>query len=172
MLLRARGVLAAATLVSLFALGGCETPAPYAPLAGHSTGYTDERLGANRWRVTFIGNAVTKRRTVEDYLLLRSAQVTQQSGYRWFVFDTRDTEAHTAYHTQFEGFPGFYRPFGWYWHDWDYADTYSITRYEAYAEIVLLTPEQARNEARAVDANDIIAHLTPPRRRPHPHTEA
>lgn len=168
MRLRARGVFAAATFVSLFALGGCETPAPYAPLAGHSTGYTDERLGANRWRVTFIGNAVTKRRTVENYLLLRAAQVTQQSGYRWFVFDTRDTEAHTAYHTEFEGYPGFYRPFGWYWHDWDYADAYSITRYEAYAEIVLLTPDQARNEARAVDANDIIAHLTPPPPPPPP----
>src|SRR5579864_9346287 len=113
MQLRMRGALAAASFLSLFALAGCEHPAPFAPLAGHSTGYTDERLGANRWRVTFIGNAVTNRRTVEDYLLLRAAQVTQQSGYRWFVFDSRDTQAHTAYHTEFEGFPGFYRPFGW-----------------------------------------------------------
>jgi hypothetical protein len=160
---RVRGALATASLVSFFTLTGCEHPASFAPLEGHSTGYTDERLGATRWRVTFIGNSVTNRRTVEDYLLLRAAQVTQQSGYRWFVFDTRDTQAHTAYHTDFEGWPGgFYRPFGWYWHDWDYADTYSTTRYEAYAEIVLLTPLQARNEPRAVDANDIIAHLMPP----------
>src|SRR5215472_15426634 len=73
MQIRVRGALAAASLVSLFALAGCESPAPYAPLAGHATGYTDERLGANRWRVTFIGNSVTSRRTVEDYLLLRAA---------------------------------------------------------------------------------------------------
>ena len=165
---RTRGALAVVSFVSLFVLGGCETPAPYAPLAGHSTGYTDERLGANRWRVTFIGNAVTNRRTVENYLLLRAAEVTQQSGYSWFVFDERDTQAHTAYHTTFEGWPGFHRPFGWYyWSDWDYADTYATTRYEAYAEIVLLSPEQARSEPRAVDANDIIAHLTPPPPPPH-----
>ena len=164
---RARGALAAASLISVFTLTGCESPAPFAPLAGHTTGYTDERLSANRWRVTFVGNAVTSRRTVENYLLLRAAQVTQESGYRWFVFDTRDTQAHTAYYTAFQGWPGYHRRFGWYWQNWDYGDTYAVTRYEAYAEIVLLTPVQTRNEPRAVDAEDIIAHLTPPAPPPH-----
>ena len=56
-----------------------------------------------------------------------------------------------------------FRPrFGWYWHNWDYdADTYPTTRYEAYAEIVMLTPEQAKSEPRAVDAQDIVSHLGP-----------
>lgn len=165
----ARGTLLAATLFALSTLAACETPAPYAPRQGNSTGYSDERLAANRWRVTFSGNAVTKRETVENYLLLRAAQVTQQSGFRWFVFDTRDTQAHTAYHTEFDEWPGFHRHFGWYWHDWDYdADTYATTHYEAYAEIVLLSPEQARSEPRAVDANDVIARLfvPPPTRAP------
>jgi len=154
-------------LAALLALSGCETPAPFQPRdEHHSTGYTDQRLAPNRYRVTFVGNAATPRETVENYLLLRSAQVTLQSGYRYFVFDTRDTQAQTYYHTYYQGFGGFGgfrgRRFGWYWNDWDYADSYPTTRYDAYAEIVMLTPDQVKSEPRALDANDIAAHLTPP----------
>ena len=35
------------------------------------------------------------------------------------------------------------------------------TRYDAYAEIVLLKPGQEANEPRAVDAHEIISHLSP-----------
>jgi len=149
-------------LAALLALTGCETQEPFQPREGHSSGYTDQRLGSNRYRVTYTGNAATSRETIENFLLLRAAQVTLQSSYRWFVFDTRDTQAKTSYHTDFVGWPGFHDRFGWYWHDWDYADSYPSTRYDAYAEIVMLTPEQAHGEARALDANDIVARLTPP----------
>ena len=44
--------------------------------AGQPTGYTDRQLSDNRWRVTFTGNSVTPRETVEDDLLLRAAEVT------------------------------------------------------------------------------------------------
>jgi len=165
---KARTGAAIAVLAGFVALAGCETPAPFQPREGHSSGYTDERLGPNRYRVTFLGNAVTSRETVENFLLLRAAQVTLQSGYRWFVFDARDTEPKTSYHTDFVDWPGwgpgfgFHHRFGGYWHDWDYADSYPSTRYNAYAEIVMLSPEQARNEPRALDANDVTARLTPP----------
>ena len=35
------------------------------------------------------------------------------------------------------------------------------TNYEAYAEIVLLTPEQAAHEPRAINAADVISHIGP-----------
>src|SRR5689334_12354315 len=77
-------------LTALLGLSACETPAPFQPRdEHHSTGYTDLRLGPNRYRVTYVGNASTPRETVENYLLLRAAQVTLQSGYKFFVFDTR-----------------------------------------------------------------------------------
>ena len=42
-------------------------------------------------------------------------------------------------------------------------DSYPVTRYQAYAEIVILTDDQASHEPRAVDAKAVIAHLaTPP----------
>jgi hypothetical protein len=155
----------AAGLLAALAVAGCEQPAAFVPRDGNSTGYTDARLGANRYRVTFTGNAATSRETVENYLMLRAAQVTLQAGYKWFVFDTRDTRAKTSYHTEFDGppwGPGFHHRFGWYGWGPDYVDSYPTTDYEAYAEIVLLTPEQAKNEPRAIDANDVVAHLTPP----------
>jgi hypothetical protein len=147
-------------------LAACQTPAVYQPKVGSSTGYTDQQLSQNRFRVTFTGNSATSRETVENYLLLRAAQVTLQAGYTWFVFDTRDTEAKTAYHTDYFGDPfgpHFGPRFGWYWHDWDYdqADTTPVTHYDAYAEIVTLTPEQAKAEPRALNANDVVAHVGP-----------
>jgi hypothetical protein len=158
----------AAVLALVAVLAGCATPAPYAPRGvGQQTGYTDRQLSSNRWRITFTGNSVTSREQVEDYLLLRAAEVTLASGYRHFLFDNRDTRADT----RITAFPD-YQPFwgyGWGFHPaWGYdpfgppVDIMTTTRYEAYAEIVTLSDDQAAHEARAVDAGAVVQHLTPP----------
>jgi hypothetical protein len=151
--------------LGILMLAACAAPTPYAPQQpGGYTGYTDQRLDHNRYRITFTGNSVTRRETVEDYLLLRSAEVTLQSGFRYFVFDTRDTEAKTTYQSDFVGWPG-WRGRGWYRHSWafgppyDAVDSYPITRYQAYAEIVMLTPDQAKDETRALDAREVVDHI-------------
>lgn len=157
-------------------LAGCQAPATYQPRTANSaTGYTDEQLAQNRWRVTFTGNSSTRRETVENYLLLRAAEVTLKSGYRWFLFDTRDTEAQTTYQSDFAGWPG-WRGHGWYWHSWPggwgagggMETSRPITSYEAYAEIVLLSDEQARREARAIHADEVLDHIGPMARSPEP----
>ena len=160
----ARTAVAFALLVSL---GGCASqPAPYAPKTGDaSTGYTDTQLTADRYRVTFTGNSSTDRQRVEDYLLMRSAQVTLNAGRNWFMFDTRTTEAKTTYMSTFSGWREA-RGHGLYWHSWTWAPPYDavsrpITRFQAYAEIVLLTDVQAKSEPRALNAHDLIAHLQP-----------
>ena len=159
-----------AFLLLLPLLSACTTPSAYAPAASeHGQGYADQRLADNRYRVTFTGNSATKRETVENFLLLRAAEVTRDAGYAWFTFDTRDTEAKTTYHTDFGPYPGWGPGFGWYWHSWRYDpwdpfwhDTaFPTTRYEAYAEIILLTPEQAKQDAHALQAADVIARLGP-----------
>jgi hypothetical protein len=171
--------------LGLLALAGCAVPAPYAPRQpGQSTGYTDRQIAANRYRITFAGNSVTPRPLVEDDLLLRAAEVTLAAGYSHFLFDSRDTKAEHRYDVfpepelggpgfggrGFGGRRGFGGPYG-YWSyrpSWGYSafapdvDIITTTRYEAYAEIVLLTDAQASGEVRAVDAHEVIAHLTPP----------
>ena len=172
---RVRGaVRAVLTGLVLVGLTACTTgPAPYGPKTeGSSTGYTDQQIASNRYRVTYSGNSVTGRETVENYLLLRSAEVTLKGGYEYFLFDTRDTKAKTTYYSSFAGWPG-WGGYGWYWHSWRYdpygpyapydmdATSRPITRYQAYAEIVLLTSEQAKAEPRALNAREVIAHLQP-----------
>lgn len=166
-----------ALAISAAALGllvACATPAPYAPrVPGQSTGYTDRALTATRYRVTFTGNANTPRETVENYLLLRAAEVTRAAGYTHFVFDDRDTQAQTRY----SAFPQPMGPgWGWwggpgYWRfrpSWGYyggfgpdVNIVSTTRYEGFAEIVLLTADQASREPRAINAAEVISHLSP-----------
>lgn len=162
----------AAASAGLLALAGCATPADYAPRQpGQLTGYTDRELTPTRYRITFTGNSVTPREQVEDDLLLRSAEVTLAAGYSHFLFDTRDTKADTRYSTFAGPQPGpYFGGFG-YWSfrpRWGYdpfgpdVDIMSTTRYEAYAEIVLLKDADAAREPRAVDARAVIAHITPP----------
>jgi hypothetical protein len=155
---------------ALALLSACASEPPYfGPLAeGHATGYTDQQIDQNRFRVTYQGNSATPRETVEDFLVLRSAQVASQAGYPYFVFDTRDTRARTAYLSSNFGWPGwgaYHRFGGWYgWggppYDWD-TYTRPITRYSAYAEIVLLTDAQGKADPRALNAQSVIAHLGP-----------
>lgn len=155
-----------AVLGALALLAGCATEPPYfGPIGnGHDTGYSDQQIDQTHFRVTYQGNSQTTRDTVETFLLLRAAQVAAQAGYPSFMFDTRDTKAKTYYFTTFTGWPG-WRGYGWY--GWDGApfdeesESRPVTRYEAYAEIVLLTADQAAKDPRALNAQSVIGHLSP-----------
>jgi len=165
---------ASALALAVALLAGCMGPSPYAPrLEGQQTGYTDAALTQNRYRITFTGNSATPRETVESYLLLRAAEVTRAAGYSSFVFDTRNTKANHSYQTipygppdPFWGRRGFgYGGYGG-WGGWGFAydpmvDVVVRTNYDAYAEIVLLTPDQAAKEPRALNANEVITRLGP-----------
>ncbi|MEY4708837.1 MAG: hypothetical protein RJB58_2560 [Pseudomonadota bacterium] len=159
-------------------LAGCMTPTPYAPrLEGQATGYTDRALAQNRYRITFTGNTATPRETVETYLLLRAAEVARAAGSTHFMFDTRNTRANTSVQTVPYG-PAAYDPF-WgrprfgYWGGWGWpydpmVDVVVRTNYEAYAEIVLMTADQAAKEPRSLSAADVIARLGPDAAPPNP----
>lgn len=161
-------VAAALLACGLVTLAACETGPIYKPKGpGETVGYTDERLTENRFRVTFTGTRATPREEVENYLLRRAAEVTLQSGFSHFVFDTRDTEAKTYYRTDF-GPWDWGPPYGprfhpWYWSSWPMdAYTYPTTRYTAFAEIVMLTSAQAAKEPRALTAQDVLARIGGP----------
>ena len=145
-------------------LAACATPTAYGPAdANNHTGYSDQRLADNRIRVTFRGNSATYREMVEEYLLLRSAEVTREAGYSWFAFDTRNTEPRRPTTptlpdgglAPLRGFRQRFDPLG------RVETTIPTTRYEAYAEVALLTPDQAKREPSALRADDVIARLSP-----------
>ena len=71
---RLRPALIVAAVLSLVA---CATATPYQPIGagGASGGFSEQRIEANRYRVTFAGNSLTSRERVENYLLFRAAEL-------------------------------------------------------------------------------------------------
>jgi hypothetical protein len=151
-------------------LAACATPTPYQQSEPAGYGFQEQQIESNRVRITFRGNTLTDRETVETYLLYRAAEVTLENGKDYFVVATRDTEEHSR--LQGEGFGpnryGFhyraFRPYyGWSpWYDpfWDEPARYrEVTRYEAIAEIAMYDGPKPAGDANAFDAREVQANL-------------
>ena len=184
---RTPAALATALLLAT-GLSACVGPTPYQPLArGQATGggYSETRIEPDRWRVTFSGNSMTSRKTVEGYLLFRAAELTLQNGDDWFAMVDRQTDRNARtyvdpdplYHPWYG--PGFsywrpswrYRGGGFGWRTWDpyfggpfWADQYNvqtIQNFEASAEIVTHKGAKPADDARAFDARAVVDNLKP-----------
>ncbi|MEL6323521.1 MAG: hypothetical protein AAFQ84_04755, partial [Pseudomonadota bacterium] len=84
-------------LAALFVLGACATATPYQPAVNSDGGYVDQQIETNRWAVSFAGNSLTDRQTVETYLLYRAAELTSQNGFDYFEVIARDTEVESRF---------------------------------------------------------------------------
>lgn len=174
--------LALPLFAAVLALAGCETATPYQPAGAHNTsaggGYSETQIEGDRWRVSFAGNALTSRDTVERYLLYRSAELTLQHGYDWFAATERATDKKTEtyvdpYFGAYWG-PrwGFYRRgYGWGYGRWGDPfwggplDVEQTSEYRASAEVVMgKGPKPADHHA--FDAHSVIEHLGPTIQRP------
>lgn len=174
---------------ALLALAACETATPYQPqMHGNQVagGYHDQQIEANRFRVTFTGNSMTSRETVETYLLYRAAELTLQQGFDWFQMADRQTDRKSDTYVDHPFGPG---PWGWWapywryygdgfgWRSWDpfwgdpfwdsSIDIHTIDRYEASAEIVMFHGPKPANDPRAFDARDVVQRLGPTIVTPH-----
>ena len=167
-------------MAGALALAGCTTATPYRPAsaqAGDRTGYSDYRIAADRYRVSFSGNSMTSRETVERYLLFRAAELTLERGFDTFVMVQRDTERKTRTYVDRPFHPGAYGYWGPYWayrsprlgwRTWDpwYGDPFwdrdidvrTVDRYEAHAEI-LMARGPRRSDPHAFDAREVVANL-------------
>jgi hypothetical protein len=70
----------------------CATP--YGPM-GVRGGYAETRLDARTFQVAVKGNGFTSRARVDEYLMLRSAELTLQSGFDCFYLLGQDAAART-----------------------------------------------------------------------------
>jgi hypothetical protein len=89
-----RLILAAVLATAALALAGCETvPTRYQPAAGpRGVGYSEYRIEPGRYRVTFHGGPGAPRQQVEDYALVRAADLAIADGYDWFRVADRALE--------------------------------------------------------------------------------
>ena len=175
-------------------LASCATvDAPYHPVQPgvHGLeGYSERLLAADRYRVTFAGDAFTSRDTVEGYLLYRSAELTLQQGYDWFRVIERETEREIRRDLVPDPF---YRPWygpeyphwrpswryygsrtGWQsWYPWSSdpfwasrADMQTVEHFEATAEIVMGRLPMPQDERGVFNARQVVERLGPTVRRP------
>ena len=130
-LIRLRAASAAALAAGTLLMAGCMSATTYHPATGRGfarEGYSDRQIEANRFVVTFSGNTLTSRDTVERYLLFRAAELTVQQGGTYFILADRDTDRQTrTYATTigggfggYSGFGGFGGRFGGWGPSWRY----------------------------------------------------
>ena len=161
-------VVAAATLLSACSTG----PTPYQPAGGYERGYSETRLEDTRYRISFKGNSLTERETVENYMLFRAAELTLQSGYDIFTVSNRDTDKDKR--TRYAGFGPrlsymYFSPrWGWvnawdpFWNETRYEQ---VTSYEAFAEIVMSKGPKG-SDPNAFDARQVSQNLSASIQRP------
>jgi hypothetical protein len=83
--------------LALGLLASCSTPYQPMSLLG---GYQELRLAPDIYRVAFFGNGYTNPQLTVEYALRRCAEVTQQSGYRYFgILDVRDLSVQRSWTT-------------------------------------------------------------------------
>ena len=109
-----RGLKAILLGSSLVVLSACATTTPYqeASKPGAFDGYSQTIIENDRARVTFAGNSLTERETVENYLLYRAAELAVERGFDNFRLIESDTETKTRLRSVGAGFGhGGYDPF-------------------------------------------------------------
>lgn len=157
------------------ALVACATAAPYRAAENkNATGYSDQQIEGNRYRVTFAGNSITSVQQVENYLLYRAAELTTQQGYDYFVIASRETESKDRFVDMGAGpmaARGRYWGFGWQYYSpvagwgfgydpfFDDVDLRQITKYKATAEIVMGRGAKPADNEHAYDARQVMANL-------------
>lgn len=165
-----RKLIAAAALTATLGLAACESgPTPYQPGGGAERGYSETRIENDRWRISFKGNSMTDRETVETYMLYRAAELTLQNGYDTFTIVNRDTDRDRDVRS-YGGYMGtrlsymyFVPRYGWvgawepYWTPERYRE---VSRYEAYAEILMSRGAKGDNPS-SFDARQVSQNLGP-----------
>ncbi|MGB1069983.1 MAG: CC0125/CC1285 family lipoprotein [Henriciella sp.] len=162
------------SLLSVVMIAACAASTAYRPALDTRYGYSEQQIETDRWKVQFAGNSLTKRQTVELYLLYRLAELTDQNGFDFFKVVTRETDeqkrtvpvgtpfsynyrlyARTGliYAAPYRFCRACYDPF---WHH--EPETRDIIRYEADAEIIMGYGPAPEGEE-YFDAEDVLMNL-------------
>jgi hypothetical protein len=71
-------------------MAGCASKPSYRAATNGSIGHSEQKVSNDRYRVQFkmYSNSVAE---ATDFALLRSAQLTQQAGFDWFIVTSKET---------------------------------------------------------------------------------
>lgn len=178
-------------VATVLTLAACATPTPYQPIIAASPaqgGYYEKQLAPDRWQVSFAGNTLTSRETVEGYLLYRAAELTLEQDRGWFEILDREVEREVRrdiyrdpLYDPWWGYPN-WRPYwryyntslGWrYWYPgsgdpfWaGRSQMRTVERYEVHANILMHRGAKPPGNGRSFDARDVLEMLEPRIKRP------
>jgi hypothetical protein len=170
-------------MAALALMAACATSTPYQPRDAAGYGFAQEQIEANRLRITFSGNSLTERETVESYLLYRAAELTLEQGFDHFVAANRATDVRRRVYRDRDPFYPRFAPVVWYrgrrgwvafydpFYDPFYRrdfETYEVTRFQAVAEIVMFKGAKPADNPDAYDAHEVEANLRAQVVRPPP----
>lgn len=87
-------ILFASAISAVLTLGACASVPAYSPAqSANGAGYSDQRIENDRFRVTYRGAPRMSSAEVQDYALMRAAQLTLDNGGAWFEIINADTDA-------------------------------------------------------------------------------
>lgn len=101
---------------------------------GFSGGYSEAQIDENTYRVNFEGNGYSSKDQVENMLLYRSAELTNEKGFDWFVVNEREGNE-------------------------DINNQYGITKLSSTAIIKMYKGTKSESNTRAYDAKSVLKHL-------------
>jgi hypothetical protein len=78
------------TLTLFVLLSGCALKPDYRSAKNGSVGYSEQKITDDRYRVQFKSYSQLLA-DASDYALFRSAELTKQQGYDWFVVTSKET---------------------------------------------------------------------------------
>lgn len=82
---------------ALALLAACATAPVYAPAAGpNAAGYSERQVESNRFFVTYRASGSADAALLQDFALLRAADLTVQRGRDWFWVDRRTLDEQPA----------------------------------------------------------------------------
>lgn len=71
-------------------LAACASTPTYAPAAtANGPGYSETQIESNRYFVSYRAGSPADAQLIQDYALLRAAELTLQRGHDWFIVDRR-----------------------------------------------------------------------------------
>lgn len=161
-----RAFAVVALAVAALVLAGCTGPTPYMPVGESGNGYSEQQLESGRYRVSFAGNSLTRRETVENYMLYRAAELTLSTGNDYFQVVSKDTDKSTTYRSTGPDVGVFGGRGGWGGGvGWGVGTTFSTAEPEQSftmaVEVLLKQGTRPEGDANTYDARAVIGSLGP-----------
>lgn len=140
-------ILIMAAAAALATACASQTPVYESRSDGSRYGYAEMLVQPNRLRISYNGDTLTPRETVETYLLYRAAESTLERGFDYFAIAAHDARENSRYET-IGGRPRF-----------GGVTVRQISNHTAMAEIIMFEGEAPPPVANVYDAREVVQTL-------------